>query len=136
MKTGDKKDDATTPAELSAINDLVTTMQMHGLIQGEPSPEARARFLAKAAAEPEYKGINLVGTEDEIIEQQAEEIERLRAEVRAAKANVRDACATACAEVEAAANADQYGDGSIYRARGAGAQACIDAIAALDLEAL
>lgn len=63
-----------------------------------------------------------------------EENAALRASVAKAKANVRDACALACAEVEAAADADKYGEGSIYRANGA--RECADAIAALDLERL
>lgn len=49
-----------------------------------------------------------------------------RDEVRRAMANVRDACATACAEVLAEAQAS--GVGTI----GAGARACLDAITALD----
>ena len=53
--------------------------------------------------------------------------------LRAAKANVRDACATACAEV-AAKYANPTGQGET--AWEWSAQECADAIAALDLEAL
>jgi len=50
--------------------------------------------------------------------------------LRAAKANVRDACATACHEVRAEYEAHGWAD------RATGARAAADAIAALDLEAL
>ncbi len=54
--------------------------------------------------------------------------------IRAAKANVRDACATACAEVLARQSSDRFGED--YLAREKVAEQCVDAIAALDLEAL
>lgn len=63
-----------------------------------------------------------------------EQIAALQTEVRRAKGNVRDACATACAEVEARYHADRFGTGSAERALGA--QECAEAIAALDLEVL
>jgi len=63
-----------------------------------------------------------------------EENAALRASVAKAKANVRDACATACAEVLARQTSDRFGED--YLAREKVAEQCVDAIAALDLEAL
>lgn len=62
-----------------------------------------------------------------------EQIASLQAEVRRAKANVRDACATACATVRA-----EYGDpyDPMSTGKAEGAEECAEAIAALDLEAL
>lgn len=79
--------------------------------------------------ETQRRGLSHIVNE---LEAENRRLAALVASIPAIKANVRDACSVACAETKAAYNRfDKVGE-----AQRIAAQACIDAVAALDLDVL